>query len=321
VRVGLYFDLRDPQPDAMGPGRRPGHALELAEEADRRGIDSLWLSEHHFFDDGYLSQPLVFAAALAARTKRARIGTAVLLAPLRDATTIAEEAALVDAISDGRLELGLGAGYRIPEFEAFGAEVRRRFPLLEERARQVRDLWADPRITPRPVQADVPLWIGSHGPRGAELAGRLGAGLLALRPQHWPAYRDAYLASGLPGAPRASGPLSLVLCDDPERTWAAIRPFAERHWAVYDHYAREGRTGAGDVALPAVFDTLDGGRTPPVRAVTVEQAITEIRAIQAQMPVEHVFLWERVSGMPEDISQRHVELVTSELRPALAGDA
>src|SRR5690349_4941501 len=110
MKVGIYFDLRNPG------GQRPwpdvyGSALETIEEAERLGADSVWLTEHHQFDDGYLPQPLVFAAAVAARTRRVRIGTAVVLAPLKPAVELAEQAAIVDILSSGRLELGLGAGY------------------------------------------------------------------------------------------------------------------------------------------------------------------------------------------------------------------
>ena len=78
-------------------------ALETAEHADAAGIGSLWLSEHHFFEDGYLPQPLVFAAALAARTTRARIGTAVLIAPLRAALAWGQDSMkLYDYAARGR---------------------------------------------------------------------------------------------------------------------------------------------------------------------------------------------------------------------------
>jgi alkanesulfonate monooxygenase SsuD/methylene tetrahydromethanopterin reductase-like flavin-dependent oxidoreductase (luciferase family) len=177
MRVGLTFDLRNPR-----PWRRPwphvyGRALDLITEAERLGADSIWTTEHHFFDDGYLPQPLTFCAAAAARTTRVRLGTAILIAPLRPAVQIAEEAAVVDLISDGRLDLGLGAGYRVPEFQAFGADIRSRMPVSFERTREVRNLLATC-VTPPPVQDPLPIWLGYRGPRGAYHAGLLGAGLL-----------------------------------------------------------------------------------------------------------------------------------------------
>ena len=110
MNVGIYFDLRNPAVWRQDQSRLYGFALEMCEEAEQLGCHSVWLSEHHGFDDGYLPQPLTFAAAGAARTKCIRIGTAVLIAPLHHPVHLAEQAAIVDILSNGRLELGLGAG-------------------------------------------------------------------------------------------------------------------------------------------------------------------------------------------------------------------
>ena len=82
MNVGLYFDMRNPPQWQTDWSRLYGFTLEMCEEAERLGAHSIWVSEHHLFDDGYLPQTLTMAAAIAARTKRVRIGTAILIAPL-----------------------------------------------------------------------------------------------------------------------------------------------------------------------------------------------------------------------------------------------
>lgn len=305
--VGIYFDLRDPAPWRVGWNTVYGRSIEAAEEAERLGLHSVWLTEHHLFEDGYLPQPLVFAAALAARTRHMRIGTAVLLAPLRAAIEIAEEAAVVDQLSGGRLDLGLGAGYRVPEYEAFGVAPGDRFTLLEDRARAVRALWDEGRVTPTPFQEHVPIWVGAHGPRGAALAGGVGAGLLAISPALWEPYLQAYAAAAHERpAPKASGPWSIVLADDPDRTRTIVEPYAAHQWDVYDAYAREGVAGR---QLTVLFERRGMGSPPPTRVVTVDEAVTELRALAAKLPVGEVFVYERIAGMPDDVAARHVELL------------
>src|SRR5690349_24695506 len=99
TNVGLYFDLRNPPHARVDPTRLHGFTLEMCEEAEHLGAHSVWLTEHHLFDDDYIAQPLVFAAAIAARTRRVRIGTAIVIAPLHSPVEIAEQSALVDVIS------------------------------------------------------------------------------------------------------------------------------------------------------------------------------------------------------------------------------
>ena len=91
MKVGLYFDLRVPPASGLDPARVYAHALEVCQEAEHLGLDSVWVSEHHGFDDGYLPQALTFAAAVAARTRTIRIGTALVVAPLHATVELAEQ--------------------------------------------------------------------------------------------------------------------------------------------------------------------------------------------------------------------------------------
>jgi alkanesulfonate monooxygenase SsuD/methylene tetrahydromethanopterin reductase-like flavin-dependent oxidoreductase (luciferase family) len=308
--LGLFVDMRNP------PGwRRPwpdvyAGMLEHLEEADRLGVGSVWLTEHHLFEDGYLPQPLTLAAAIAARTRRLRIGTAILQAPLRPAIDIAEQGAIVDLLSAGRLELGLGAGYRLPEWEAWGTDGTDRFGRLEATAVEVRRLWSSGEAPPPPAQDRVPIWIGGEGPRGARIAGRLGEGLLALNGALLAPYRQALEEAGHdPASARMSGCANLLLARDPERTWARVKPFLEYQWRSYERYAVEG-TGRTPQPLDAERLRTDG---PPVLprfdVVTPAAAAERLTAWLDGLPVEHVYLWASIAGMPDDLVQEHVALL------------
>ena len=164
MRLGLYYDLRNPG-GARSWARVYTATLDRIGWADRAGIGAIWVTEHHGFADGYLPAPLTFCAAIAARTSRARIGTAVVVGPLIPPPDLAEQAAVVDILSDGRLELGLGAGWRETEFVAFGADYTRRYEALEHAVRALPRLWDTGRVTPAPLQRPLPVWVGARGPR------------------------------------------------------------------------------------------------------------------------------------------------------------
>ena len=197
MKVGVWFDLRNPPGWRQDPARLAAFTLELCEEAELLGADSLWFSEHHGFEDGYLSQPLTFAAAAAARTTRVRLGTGILVAPLRKTVQLAEEAAVVDLISGGRLELGLGAGYRVPEFELFGTDFTARYRILDQQVSELRRLWGDGGLTPAPAQDRAADLAGLPGTEGSPPGGPDGRGATHSRER---------LLAALPGRPGRGRP-------------------------------------------------------------------------------------------------------------------
>jgi alkanesulfonate monooxygenase SsuD/methylene tetrahydromethanopterin reductase-like flavin-dependent oxidoreductase (luciferase family) len=159
-------------------------ALELAAEAERLGYDSVWVSEHHFVDDAYMPSVLPVCAAIAARTERIRIGTALLLAPLMDPLRLAEDAFTVDLLSAGRLTLGLGLGWREEEFDALGVPLRERVARLRRAVDVLRRAGAGKlvdgvAVTPGPAQAGgPPLWIGALAEPAVRRAGRIADGFM-----------------------------------------------------------------------------------------------------------------------------------------------
>ena len=119
MNFGIALMFRNPPPTRTPFTEIYRKHIALAVEAEDLGYDTIWLTEHHFVDDGYSPSLLPIAAAIAARTRKIRIGTFVILRPLHNPLRIAEDAATVDIISNGRLDLGFGQGYRVPEFTAF----------------------------------------------------------------------------------------------------------------------------------------------------------------------------------------------------------
>lgn len=321
MKLGIFLDLRNPAQWQRPWADHYRRTVDLVVGAEQAGIDSVWMTEHHLFDDGYLSQPLTFAAGIATRTQRIRIGTAVLIAPFRHARHVAEEAAVVDLLSGGRLELGMGAGYAKAEYDAFGAQIDRRYGATDAVVREVKRLLAEATVSPAPVQDPLPIWVGYQGPQGAARAGRLGVGLLTLnRASHDP-YVDALRESGHdPATARMGGVANVIVADDPERAKQRILPHYAHQTVTYQQAMGSTRTFEQTLeAMRAKLDTT--GELPGLAVRDVAGAVDEIRRLTDGLPVEHVYCWASVAGMDDDLVERNVELLATQVRPALADAA
>jgi alkanesulfonate monooxygenase SsuD/methylene tetrahydromethanopterin reductase-like flavin-dependent oxidoreductase (luciferase family) len=317
VKLGLFFDLRNPGPWARSSVGHVARSIDLVTGAEAAGIDAVWLSEHHLFPDGYLPQPLAFACALAARTSRVRIGTAIMIAPLHHPAHLAEQAALADLISNGRIEVGLGTGYSPEEFALFGQSLDRRYGRTDATLAELRRLLDGGVITPGPVQNPFPLWAGYQGPQGAARAGKLGVGLLSLDRANAAIYAEALEANGHGAASaRLGGVIDLIVCDDPEATSRRLVPHLA--WQRQTYAVARGVEQTFEEAVAGLEAKLaETGRLPGLPVLTPDDAIELVRKRTDGLPVEHVYLWASLAGMPDDLVERHIELVCSRLRPAL----
>ncbi len=321
MNVGIYFDLRNPGQWAVDPSRLHGFTLEMCEEAESLGCTSIWFSEHHLFSDGHLTQPLTMAAAVAARTKKPRIGTAIVIAPLHHPAELAEQATLVDILSGGRLDLGLGAGYRVPEFELYGADISKRYTLNDRRVRELRRLW-DGVITPAAVQERIPLWLGYQGPKGAKRAGRMGELLLSADASLWAPYRDGLVEGGHdPAAGRMAGGINGWVSDDPEADWPVVSKYVAHQFDSYRQHMVEGT----DQPSPRPIDpdrllSREPFRSPLGYFVlgTPEDVAERIAGLSTGAPIDTVFFFASIGGMPEDFVARHVRTICTRLAPLLA---
>lgn len=320
MEVGLFFDLRNPPDWRVDDTRLYGFTLEMMQEAERLGAHSVWVTEHHLFEDGYLPQPLTFLAAVAARTKKLRLGTAILLSALRSAPQIAEEAAIVDIISGGRLEIGLGAGYRVPEYELFNADITQRFKTNDLRAKQLRQIWAEKKITPQPVQNPVPIWMGYQTPKGAKRAGRMGERLLCANGALWAPYREGLVEGGHdPKIGHMGGHIQGWISDDPDADWPVLKKYLAYQTNSYKRYGAEG-TGAPPPPPVDVEKFRTAGTEAGMAAfllATPEEAAKRIKAYVADAPVKHIHMWASIAGMPEKMAMKHIETLCTKLAPLL----
>ncbi|HEX4016068.1 MAG TPA: LLM class flavin-dependent oxidoreductase [Frankiaceae bacterium] len=318
--LGLFVDLRRLTSSRRSAASHVSHTLDLLAGAESLGCEAVWFTEHHSFEDGYLPQPLVLAAALAARTKTMRLGTGVLLAALRHPRHIAEEAALVDLISGGRVELGLGAGYARGEYDAFGVDMARRFDRTDAAALEVERLLASGEVTPGPVQQPLPLWLGYQGPKGAGRAGRAGMGLLSLDRSLVRPYRAGLEERGDDWSQaRMGGLVEIIVSDDPPEAAERLLP----HWVHQQNtYRALRRKPDGSKLSPIDADRAreslaKTGTLGSLQVLDVDSAVAELRARLEGLPAEHVYAWMSLGDMPEDLTQRHLELWCGPVREAL----
>ena len=199
MQFGIFCEIPVPRPWTAGKERDAyHHTLAQAVLADELGYHSFWTVEHHFLEEfSHCSAPGVLYGAVAARTRQIRIGHGVRLLPFpyNHPIRAAEAAAVVDLLSDGRLEFGTGRSATRIELEAFRIDPEQTRPLWEEALEMIVGAWTQDvfewhgprfdfpprRVIPKPLQQPhPPLWVASTSPESHELAGSRGLGLLSF---------------------------------------------------------------------------------------------------------------------------------------------
>jgi len=323
-RLGFFTRLLD----RASAGERYRLATEQIVHAERCGFDTAWIAQHHFHEDeGGLPAPFVFLAQAAAKTSRIRLGTGIVTLPLENPVRVAEDAAVFDLISGGRLELGLGSGGTPSAFAAFGLDSANRAAIFDKHLASVRDalagrpLGGEDTLYPVASQLLDRIWQATFSVGGGIRAGKAGDGLMLSRTQ--PRSREAPRASladlqlpiieayraALPTErePRILGSRTLFVADDRDE---ALR-FADIGLRrIVDHFVAAGFDLAGQslADLIAAFDVHIGTPDDVIASLSADATLERVTDL--------VFQVHSVDP-PHAYILRSLELIAEKVAPAL----
>ena len=318
----MNFDLRHPPEFKTTGAEIYATAFDLCAWADEQGFQRVGVPEHHQNDDGYVTNPLMFAAAVGARTKKLKVRTGIVIAPLYDKLRLAEEIAVADLCLGGRLELGMGLGVLKLDYDMFGIDFAKRGRIMEELIPFLRQAWTgEPfehngrtiRILPKPVQDPMKIFLGGMTEAATDRAARLADGFHTLMPQTWKKYRASCAKYGKPDpgpfVPR--GPLFLwVTKDDKASVLTKLQPHFNQQ---IESYEIQNRKAGGGLVNPWA---LVPGRKPPYEIVTPDEAIELARSLG---PMGELHFQPLLSAIEPKLAWRMLDLVASEVLPNLRG--
>lgn len=324
LRLGLWYDLRNPVRWRRPWQRLYDATLEQMVWAESLGYDSLWLSEHHFAEDGYLPGVAAVGGALAARTSRVRLGTNLVLLPLHHPFRVAEDAATLALLSRGPFELGVALGYREIEFEVLGKNRKHRPSLLEEGVELIRRAWSGEAVSfqgrrfqvtdvpvPPAAPEPPPLLVGGMSEPAVERAARIGDGFLSAVNDHHEWYVSALERQGKDAREgRIYAGQWWVIDEDPERAWAEVGEHALYQLNTYITW--------GAFPGPHFADAEQVRRSGIYQIWDAATAVREIRALAAARPqLVDAHFWAVLPGEDPEHASPRLEYVARRVLPEL----
>ena len=323
--TALRLNMTNIADPAAHHGDRYRAALEMAEYADAHGFTAVSGEEHHLAATGWLPSPLILAAAIAARTSTIPVMVAALLVPLHDPVRLAEDMAVLDVVSRGRVSHIAGLGYRPEEYAMFGQSLAERGRRMDECLAVLQQAWTGDefeyagrtvRVTPRPVTpGGPPLMYGGGSRAAARRAARFGLGFFA---QTWaPGLEQAYYDEcarlgrepGLCFVPGADTATSIFVAEDVDRAWDQIGPFMLHDARMYASWLGDAAAASKSNALTIDALRAEGGA---YRILTPAEAVEHVRTkgMLALHPL--------CGGCPPELAWETLHLVAEQVLPALS---
>ncbi|HZT07399.1 MAG TPA: LLM class flavin-dependent oxidoreductase [Chloroflexota bacterium] len=334
-----YFQEQDPpQGDYL---RR---LIDLLASVEELGYDGIWANEHHFHPyGGMIPSPAVLLAALIQRTKRVRLGTSVVVLPLHHPIEVAEQLAMVDLMSDGRLELGVGRGFVPYDYQNLGVSFEEGQERTQESLEIILAAWSQPTFSytgkhyrfdnielwPRPQQRPhPPVWIACTGtPSSFTSTGAKGYNLLtvsSLRPMEKLGelarlYRDAWNASGRdPGGYRYATHFQVVVDDDRDRARRiasdAIRNYFGLHAKALALHPASANRGFDPLEGFSIERWIDEGR---ILAGTPDDVVATLRRAQAELGITGIDGTFFFGGVSFEVAERSLRLFAEGVIPRM----
>ncbi len=319
----LRYDLRCPAIGSASHATLYRTALDQCEWGDAQGFFSVTLSEHHGSADGYLPSPMLMAAAIAARTSKLRVLIAALIVPLYDPIRLAEDIAVLDLLSDGRVTPLLSAGYVEREFTAFGKKLSDRKRYMDQIGGVLEQAWSGEsfeyegrqvRVTPRPKRLPrPPIFMGGSSKAAARRAARTADYFIPSEPIYFETYREELRKLGKPdpGVFPSQGDNFLYVAEDPDAAWEEISPFLLHETNSYAAWIEEAGTDAPYEVYDNTDDLRESGRYPVLTPNEV------IRKAQDMGPMDPIVVHPLAGGMEPELSWRSLRLIESDVLPAL----
>jgi alkanesulfonate monooxygenase SsuD/methylene tetrahydromethanopterin reductase-like flavin-dependent oxidoreductase (luciferase family) len=319
----MRFDLRAP---AFGAPVADLYAtaLEMSTWGEENGFTAVVVSEHHASDDGYLPSPLVVASAIAARTNTIPISVAALLVPLYEPVKLAEDIAVLDNLSRGRVSYVAGLGYRPAEYSSLGRDFAQRARIMENNISVMRKVWSGEPFEyegrtvfarPVPFSQPHPLICYGGGSRAAALrAARLDMPFFpqVVSERLVAEYQNERARLGLPEGfvmGPSGGPLNVFVSDDPDRMWASIGEHLLHDARMYAQWQLDANLTS--VALDTAT-TVDELRKNNVYAVVTPDECVELVRKYGSLAMHPL-----CGGIAPDVAWESLELVANRVQPAL----
>ena len=328
---GYLSDFRNPALWQRPWAQVSAEILDFAAWSETAGFSGAWVPEHHGASDGYIPSPMVALAAIAARTKTLKLGSAVALAPLHHPVRFAEDCAVLDILSGGRLEMTLAIGYRKRETAAFGVDFTKRGGQFGEFLEIVRRLWAgetvtlvgkhftitDAAISPLSPRGQIPLFIGGFADKALDRVVKYADGYSG-DPGSAARYIAKLAASGRdPASARVrSTELFLVVARDPAAAMDELAPYYHYVNTTYGAWMNEDKalgmeSGMGEMDI----ETFKASGILTI--LTPGEAIDKFASQRQTAPLEHVILMLPPGIHPERFKP-YAEVLAQEVIPAFA---